>query len=122
LRSRVTRKGKALFGIRLQEGGAGVTVGMWGEFDVSSWPRLREALDDASAFDGPAVVDLSRITFLDLQSTRELVVRSLIQAHQLVFRNPSPGVLASVRALGMQHETRVWHGPDREEPPVFSDA
>ena len=68
------------------------------------------------------MVDLSGITFLDLQSTRELVVRSLIQAHQLVFRNPSPGVLASAQALGMQDEARAWNGPQREGPPVFSEA
>ena len=109
-----------MFGIRLQEGGAGVTVGMWGEFDVSSWPRLREALDDASAFDGPAVVDLSRITFLDLQSTRELVVRSLIQAHHLAFESPSSGVLATIRALGMHGRTRIHSG--HGDPPVFSEA
>ena len=122
MRLGVSRKGKTLFGIQVQEGGAGVTVGMWGEFDVSSWPRLRAALDHASAFGGPTVVDLSGVTFLDLQSARELVVRSLIQAHQLVFQNPSPGVLASVRALGLQDEARTWHGPDREEPQVFSEA
>ena len=110
-----------MFGIRVQEGGAGVTVGMWGEFDLCSLPRLREALDEATAFGGPAVVDLSGITFLDLQSTRELVVRSLIQTHQLIFQNPSPGVLASIRALGMEDTTRAWNGPDREEP-VFSEA
>ena len=111
-----------MFGIRVQEGGAGVTVGMWGEFDLCSLPRLREALDDATAFGGPAVVDLSEITFLDLQSARELVVRSLIQTHQLIFQNPSPNVLASIRALGMEDRTRSWSGPDREEPPVFSEA
>jgi len=115
-----------LFGIRVEENGLGATVGMWGEFDVSSLPSLREALDDVSAFGGPAVVDLSGITFLDLQSTRELVVRSLIQAHQLVFQNPSPGVLASIRALGLEDTTRAWSGPqsgtNREEPQVFSEA
>ena len=95
---------------------------MWGEFDASSLPSLREALDGASASGGPAAVDLSGITFLDLQSARELVVRSLIQAHQLVFENPSPGVLASVRALGLEDRTRAWNDPDREEPPVFSEA
>lgn len=111
-----------MFGIQVQEGGAGVTVGMWGEFDAFSLPRLREALDDVSVFGGPAVVDLSGITFLDLQSTRELVLRSLIQTHQLIFQNPSPGVLASIRALGMEDRTRAWNGPDREGPPVFSEA
>ncbi len=95
---------------------------MWGEFDVSSLPSLREAFDEASASGGPAVVDLSGITFLDLQSARELVVRSLIQAHQLVFEKPSPDVLASIRALGLEDRTRAWNDLDREEPPVFSEA
>ena len=111
-----------MFGIRVEENGSGTTVGMWGEFDAFSLPSLREALDGASAFGGPAVVDLSGITFLDLQSARELVVRSLIQAHQLVFRNPSPGVLASIRALGLEASTHAWGDPDREEPQVFSEA
>lgn len=111
-----------MFGIRVEENGLGTTVGMWGEFDASSLPSMREALDEASGLGGTAVVDLSGITFLDLQSTRELVVRSLTQAHQLVFENPSPGVLASVRALGMENGTGAWNGPDREEPPVYSGA
>ena len=66
------------------------------------------------------MVDLSGITFLDIQSARELVVRSLIQAHQLVFKDPSPGVLVSVRALGLDHAPSLESG--REEPQVFSGA
>ena len=91
-----------MFGIQVEESGLRVEVGMWGEFDAFSLPRLREALDEACSSGGPAVVDLSGITFLDLQSARELVVRSLIQTHQLIFQNPSPNVVASVKALGMR--------------------
>jgi anti-anti-sigma regulatory factor len=120
LRSGIVREGKALFGIQVEESGLGIEVGMWGEFDAFSLPSLREVLDEACAFGGPTVVDLSGITFLDLQSARELVVRSLIQTHQLAFRNPSPDVLASVRALGLEDGTNAWN--DREEPSVFSEA
>ena len=110
-----------MFGVQVEGNGSEARVGMWGEFDAFSLPRMREALDDASAFGGPVVVDLSGITFLDLLSTRELVVRSLIQTHQLAFRNPSPNVIASIQALGLKDAARAWNGPDREEQ-VFSEA
>ncbi len=109
-----------MHGIQAEDFGAGVTVGMRGEFDAYSLPDLRETLDHVCAFGKPVVVDLSGVTFLDLQSARELVVRSLIQAHQLAFENPSSGVLASIRALGIDGRSRIHTG--REEPPVFSEA
>jgi anti-anti-sigma regulatory factor len=109
-----------LHGIQAEESGAGVKVSMRGEFDAYSLPDMRRTLDLACAFGKPVVVDLSGVTFLDLRSARELVVRSVIQAHQLDFENPSPGVLASVRALGMDDGSRLRTG--REEPTVFSEA
>jgi len=109
-----------LHGIEAVDDGTGVTVGMRGEFDAYSQPDLREALDRVCTLGKPVVVDLSGVTFLDLQSARELVVRSLIQAHHLAFENPSSGVLASIRALGMDGRTRIHSG--HEEPPVFSEA
>ena len=90
-----------MHGIEAVDHGAGVRVGMRGEFDAYSLPDLRDALDHVCAFGKPVVVDLSGVTFLDLQSARELVVRSLFQAHHVVFENPSSGVLASLRALGI---------------------
>lgn len=93
---------------------------MRGEFDAYSLPDLRETLDHVCAFGKPVVVDLSGVTFLDVQSTRELVVRSVIQAHQLAFENPSSGVLSSIRALGMGGKSQIHTG--HEEPPVFSEA
>ena len=109
-----------MHGIQAEDFGAGVTVGMRGEFDAYSLPDLRETLDHVCAFGKPVVVDLSGVTFLDLQSTRELVLRSMIQAHQLVFENPSSNVLASIRALGMDGKSHVHTG--QEDPPVFSEA
>ena len=93
---------------------------MRGEFDAYSLPDLREALDHVCAFGKPIVVDLCGVTFLDMQSARELVVRSLTQADHLAFENPSSGVLASIRALGMDGRARIRSG--HEEPPVFSEA
>lgn len=113
-------EGMNLHGIRVEEYGAEVAVGLRGEFDACSLAELRGAFDRVLELGRPAVVDLSGITFLDLQSTRELVVRSLIQPHQLAFKDPSPGVLASVRALGMRYASPI--GPDREEPEVFTGA
>jgi anti-anti-sigma regulatory factor len=109
-----------LHGIEAVDHGAGVTVGMRGEFDAYSLPDLRETLDHVCTLGKPVVVDLSGVTFLDLQSARELVVRSLIQAQHLAFENPSPRVLASIWALGIDGRTRIHSG--HEEPPVFSEA
>ena len=109
-----------MHGIQAVDHGAGVSIGMRGEFDAYSLPDLRETLDRVCAFGKPVVVDLSGVTFLDLQSARELVVRYLIQAQHLAFENPSSGVLASIRALGMDGRARIRSG--REDPPVFSGA
>lgn len=109
-----------MHGIQAEDFGAGVTVRMRGEFDAYSLPDLRETLDHVCAFGKPVVVDLSGVTFLDLQSTRELVVRSVIQAHQLVFENPSSGVLASIHALGVDGKSHIHTG--QEDPPVLSEA
>ena len=109
-----------MHGIEAVDHGAGVKVGMRGEFDAYSLPDVREALDHVCAFGKPVVVDLSEVTFLDLQSARELVVRYLIWAHQLAFEHPSSGVLASIRAPGMDGRARLRSG--HEEPPVFSEA
>jgi anti-anti-sigma regulatory factor len=109
-----------LHGIQAEDFGAGVTVGMRGEFDAYSLPDLRETLDHVCAFGKPVVVDLSCVTFLDLQSARELVVRSIIQAHQLVFENPSSSALASFRVLGVDGRPHIYAG--QEGPPVLSEA
>ena len=105
-----------MHGIDVAASAAGTKIDAWGEFDGFSLPGLRAALDDACALGGAVVVDLSGITFLDLRSARELVVRAMIQGHQISFQNPSPNVLASIRALGINT------GPAHEEPPVFSGA
>jgi anti-anti-sigma regulatory factor len=93
---------------------------MRGEFDAYSLPGMRGTLDRACASGKPVVVDLSGVTFLDLQSARELVVTAVMQAHLLRFENPSRAVLASVGALGINTGSRIRAG--QEDPPVFSEA
>ena len=74
-----------MHGIEAVDDGTGVTVGMRGEFDAYLLPDLREVLAHACASGKPVVVDLSGVTFLDLRSARELVLRSLTQASHIAF-------------------------------------
>ena len=91
-----------VYGIELRESGTGMVVELWGEFDIFSLLDLREALGKAWRLRRPTLVDLSGITFLDLQSAREFAVRSLLYARYLSFANPSAEALASIRALGLE--------------------
>jgi len=93
---------------------------MRGEFDAFSLPEMLKTLDKACASGGPVAVDLSGVTFLDLRSARELLVRAMMQPHLLRFENPSRDVLASVAALGLKAPGRIRTG--QEDPPVFSEA
>ena len=79
-------------------------VELSGEFDMRDLAGLREALDEAGQ--RTAVVDLSGVTFLDLQTTRELAVRVQLHAGRLVLRRPSWAVLASIAAFGYE----PWFG------------
>ena len=108
-----------MYGIEVEGSGPATTVGAWGEFDAFSLPVLRRALDEACGRGGPVMVDLSGVTFLDLQSARELAVRAMIQGHQLSFENPSACVLASIRALGLG---AFHNAPDRQDPQIFSES
>ena len=84
-------------------------VELSGEFDTRDLRYLREILNEAG--ERSAVVDLSRVTFLDMQTTRELAVRFQIYAGRLVFRRPSWAVRASVAACGYE----TWFRFDAEE-------
>lgn len=79
-------------------------VELSGEFDLRDLTNLREALDEAG--EGPTVMDLSGVTFLDMQATRELAVRLQLHAGSLVFRRPSWAVLSSIAAFGYE----PWFG------------
>jgi hypothetical protein len=111
-----------LYGIELRESGTGMMVELWGEFDVFSLRDLREALNKVSMLRRPTLVDLSGITFLDLQSAREFAVRSLLYAQYLTFGNPSAEVLASLKALGLEGWVRIEPYAGHDGPPVFSEV
>lgn len=84
-------------------------VELSGEFDARNLEYLREVLTEAG--ERSAVVDLSGVTFLDIQTTRELAVRFQIYAGRLVLRRPSWAVRASMAACGFES----WFRFDEEE-------
>jgi hypothetical protein len=111
-----------LYGIKVRESGAEVWVELWGEFDLFSLDDLRRTLNGVLDPRKKTLVNLFGITFLDLASARELAVRAQVYARHLTFHNPSPQVMASVEASGLGGWIRFHSGPDREDPPVFSEA
>ncbi len=96
----------------LSSGDGGMTVELRGELDIASATELRTTLDNVASFRKPTTIDLSGVTFLDLQSTRELAVRSQLYAHHLTLVNPSWQARASVKAckladwVGFEHRAK----------------
>ena len=109
-----------MYGIELRESGGGRVLDLWGEFDAFSLDDLQGTLSEVSRLRGPTLVDLSGVTFMDLQSARELAVRSLLYAQSLSFGNPSAEALASIRALGLEGWIRILPDAGRGEPSLFS--
>jgi len=109
-----------LYGIEVRESEAGLLVELSGEFDVFCSEELKNILDDATLYRGPVLVDLSQITFLDLRSAREIVVRSMLRANRLTFLDPSPQVTATMRALGLEGWPYAPPGVGRGGPRVIS--
>jgi anti-anti-sigma regulatory factor len=83
-----------------------MTIELRGEFDLASATELRSTLDNVASLRKPTTVDLSGVTFLDLQSTRELAVRSQLYAHHLTLVNPSWQARASVKACKLHEWVR----------------
>lgn len=90
-----------------------IEVGLRGELDLSTIDELREVLSAAASFRRPVVVDLSGVTFMDLQSTRELAVRSQLYAHQLTLLDPSWQVRSSVRACKLGRWVKFERGAEQ---------
>lgn len=84
-------------------------VELSGEFDLQNLNTLRDELKEAAARN--SVVDLSGVTFMDLQATRELAVQLQFHSGSLSFRCPSRAVLASIAACGYE----PWFGFGTEE-------
>ena len=86
-----------------------MTIQLRGEFDLTSVTELRTILDNVASLRRPTIVDLSGVTFLDLQSTRELAVRSQLYAHHLALVNPSRQARASVKACKLEDWVRFGY-------------
>jgi anti-anti-sigma regulatory factor len=109
-----------LYGIEVRKSGAGMTVELRGEWDLSSLSDLRETLGSVLDLGRSAIVDLSGITFLDLNSARELAVHS--QLYALSLRDPSPQVTASLEAFRLRDWFRFRSDGDRKEPTAVSET
>lgn len=96
--------------------GGDMTVALRGEWDLASANYLRSTLDDVASLRRQTDVDLSGVTFLDLQSARELAVRSQLYAHHFTLTNPSWQVEASVRACKLQGWIRFERRAPRPGP------
>jgi anti-anti-sigma factor len=115
-------EGEGLYGIEVRECGAVTMVELWGELDLFTLGDLRETLNRVLGSMKPTLVDLSGITFLDLQSARELALRSQLYARHLTLSNPSRWVLASIDAFGLEEWIHFHPSADREEPPLISET
>jgi anti-anti-sigma factor len=83
-------------------GDEGVLVELRGELDQYDLEDLRETFSGVVELRRPTLVDLSRITFLDVGCTRELALISQLYSHHLTLCNPSWQVRASVSACGLE--------------------
>lgn len=83
-------------------GDGGMTIELRGELDLASVDELRITLDNVASLSKPTTVDLSGVTFMDLQSTRELAVRYQLYAHHFSLVNPSWQARASVKACKLE--------------------
>ncbi len=101
-----------MYGIEVRESGER----LWGEWDIFSLGALERMLSHVSSRRDPALVALSGISFLDLPSARELVVRSLLYRHNLKLRNPSSQVMAT---LGLEGRLDFSSDTDRGGPRIF---
>jgi anti-anti-sigma regulatory factor len=109
-----------LYGIEVRESEAGLLVEFCGEFDMFCIGEMKWILDEASSRRGLVLVDLSEITFLDLRSARELAVRSMLSSNRPTFVDPSPQVMATMSALGLEGWPAALPGVGRGGPQVFS--
>ena len=94
-----------------KRGEKGVLIELKGEFDRHNLEDLQETLNYVAALERPTMVELSGVTFLDIGTSRELVIRTLLYNYHLTLHNPSWQVRASIVACGL--ETWVGFNSDR---------
>ncbi len=83
-------------------GERGMLVELEGEFDQHNLEDLRGSLGYVLKLRRPTLVDLSRVTFLDMGAARELAVHCRLYAHHLTLCNPSWQVRESVAACRLE--------------------
>ena len=93
-----------------------VSVDLVGEFDAYDLETLCQVLDVLSHSREPACVNLSGVTFLDLECTRELAIRSYLCGGRLTLHSPSWQAAASLRACGYGHGSSL--PPLMVTPPI----
>lgn len=94
-------------------GDGSVKVELRGELDLFCLDELRETLSGISGLRLPTTIDLSKVEFIDIQSTRELAVRSQLYAHHVTLLNPSPQVRRSIEACGLGKWVRFEHSTEK---------
>ena len=92
-------------------------VRLRGEFDLYNLGELRRTLDRVLSFRVQIFVDLSGITFADIQTLRELAVYSWLYAHHLDLCAPSRQFMLGVKACDLQE--RVQFSPSPEAASVL---
>lgn len=83
-------------------GEEGVLAELRAELDQYDLGDLRETFSGVVELRRPTLVDLSRVTFLDVGCTRELALISQLYGHHLTLCNPSSQVRVSVWACGLE--------------------
>ena len=78
-----------------------VRVEPWGMLDLYPFDEPQEAPDNMWSLRKPTVVELSSITFQDIQSIREPIIASQLYAQHLIPADSSQQARACVEAFGM---------------------
>lgn len=111
-----------LYEIHIKELGDGsLLVRLSGEFDLYNLDGLRRTLDRVLSFRAQTFIDLSGVTFADLQTSRELAVYSWLYAHHLDLCDPSWQFTLSVRACGLEERVRFSPSPEAASAPLVHD-
>lgn len=97
MRGRITR--------REREGG----LRLEGEFDVANAPELAAAIGDLAAEEGPMVVDMSGVTFMDTAGLHALVrgAQSLDGAAPAVLVDPPSRVVRLMEMVGVDRVREI---------------
>ncbi|HZY66053.1 MAG TPA: STAS domain-containing protein [Rubrobacteraceae bacterium] len=116
-------KGTILHGIEVRHSRDGsVKIYLWGEFDLYSIDELRETLSSVASLRRPTTIDLSQVAFMDIQSTRELAVRSQLYAHHVTLLDPSWQVERSVTACKLDEWVHFEYPEEHPSRPILEKA